>query len=143
HPPTWFHLGSNQRCGESSGARARHESIQRNRAADLQVGERYANMYYTFAFLLQHHRPELPFVVSYDITCQWSKSIIAHLKTLLLMVWLHLTAEMVLFAVPKLCMCSYMRHCQQNYLLNYLPEVERMDGEEGIEQLWVNIGVTA
>ncbi|KAL4261007.1 hypothetical protein AB1N83_010110 [Pleurotus pulmonarius] len=68
--------------GVCLGVCARHEFIQPNGAADLQVGERYANMDYAFASLMRHHKPEVGIVVSYDIACQWSKSILERLKKL-------------------------------------------------------------
>ncbi|KAJ8481555.1 hypothetical protein ONZ45_g15279 [Pleurotus djamor] len=53
-----------------------------NGVADLQVGERYANMDYCFASALRHRSPLLKLLVSYDIACQWSKHAIERLKTL-------------------------------------------------------------
>ncbi|KDQ24433.1 hypothetical protein PLEOSDRAFT_1078555 [Pleurotus ostreatus PC15] len=128
--------------GVCLGVCARHEFIQPNGAADLQVGERYANMDYAFASLMRHHKPEVGIVVSYDIACQWSKSILERLKMLPSLVRLNLIAQLIRFAVPKLHIHSHTRHCQENYSLNYLPGVGRTDGE-GIERPWANIGATA
>ncbi|KAG9218105.1 hypothetical protein CCMSSC00406_0010126 [Pleurotus cornucopiae] len=128
--------------GVCLGVCARHEFIQPNGAADLQVGERYANMDYAFASLMRHHKPEVGIVVSYDIACQWSKSILERLKKLPSLVRLNLIAQLIRFAVPKLHIHSHTRHCQENYSLNYLPGVGRTDGE-GIERPWANIGATA
>ncbi|KAJ8699281.1 hypothetical protein PTI98_002412 [Pleurotus ostreatus] len=128
--------------GVCLGVCARHEFIQPNGAADLQVGERYANMDYTFASLMRHHGRNLSVVVSYDIACQWSKSLLQRVKTLPPLVRLDLVSTMVRFAVPKLHIHSHTKHCQHNYSLNYLPGVGRTDGE-GIERPWANIGATA
>ncbi len=103
---------------------------------------RYANMDYTFASLMRHHTQDVGLVVSYDIACQWSKSIFERLKKLPPMVRLQLITGLIRFAVPKLHIHSHTRHCQENYSLNYLPGVGRTDGE-GIERPWANIGATA
>ncbi|KAJ8494859.1 hypothetical protein ONZ45_g13096 [Pleurotus djamor] len=121
---------------------ARHEFIQPNGAADLQVGERYANMDYVFASALRHHSPSLKLVVSYDIACQWSKSVVERVKNLPPLVRLQLVTSMVRFAVPKLHIHSHTKKCQQVFSLNYLPGVGRTDGE-GIERPWANIGAVA
>ncbi|KAF9489950.1 hypothetical protein BDN71DRAFT_1484637 [Pleurotus eryngii] len=115
------------------GVCAQHEFIQPNSAADLQVRERYANMDYMFASLMWHHGRNLSVVVSYDIVCQWSKSLLQRVKTLPPLVHLDLVSTMVCFAVPKLHIHSHMKHCQHNYFLNYLPGVGCTDGE-GIER---------
>ncbi|KAL4264055.1 CxC2-like cysteine cluster KDZ transposase-associated domain-containing protein [Pleurotus pulmonarius] len=128
--------------GVCLGVCARHEFIQPNSAADLQVGERYANMDYTFASLMRHHSHNLSVVVSYDIACQWSKSLLQCVKTLLPLVRLDLVSTMVRFAVLKLHIHSHTKHFQHNYSLNYLPGVGRTDGE-GIERPWANIGAKA
>lgn len=99
-------------------------------------------MDYAFASLMRHHKPEVGIVVSYDIACQWSKSILERLKKLPSLVRLNLIAQLIRFAVPKLHIHSHTRHCQENYSLNYLPGVGRTDGE-GIERPWANIGATA
>ncbi len=146
--------------GVCLGVCSRHEMVQRNGAADLQVGERcvyprliammdllmsswrYANMDYCFASLLRHHSGQLQKVVSYDIVCQWSKSVIERIKHLPPLVRFNIAKDMIRFAVPKLHIHSHTKHCQENYSLNYLPGVGRTDGE-GIERPWANIGATA
>ncbi|KAJ8503496.1 hypothetical protein ONZ45_g10817 [Pleurotus djamor] len=121
---------------------ARHEFVQPNGVADLQVGERYANMDYCFASALRHHSPLLKLLVSYDIACQWSKSVIERLKTLPPLIRLHLAMSWIRFAVPKLHIHSHTRQCQERYSLNYLPGVGQTDGE-GVERPWANIGPMA
>lgn len=103
---------------------------------------RYANMDYCFASLIRHHNSQLQKVVSYDIVCQWPKSVIERVKHLPPLVHFHLARDMICFAVPKLHIHSHTKHCQENYSLNYLPGVGRTDGE-GIERPWANIGATA
>ncbi|KAG5222605.1 CxC2 domain-containing protein [Salix suchowensis] len=128
--------------GVCLGVCSRHEIVQQNGAADLQVGERYANMDYCFASLLRHHGGGLEMVVSYDIVCQWSKLVIQRVKKLPPLVRFCIAQHMIRFAVPKLHIHSHTKHCQENYSLNYLPGVGRTDGE-GIERPWANIGATA
>lgn len=99
-------------------------------------------MDYCFASLLRHHGGGLEMVVSYDIVCQWSKSVIQRVQKLPPLVRFCIAQHMIRFAVPKLHIHSHTKHCQENYSLNYLPGVGRTDGE-GIEQPWANIGATA
>ncbi|KAJ7670794.1 hypothetical protein DFH06DRAFT_1267265 [Mycena polygramma] len=68
--------------GVALGICARHEFVQPNGAADLQKGERYANMDYVLASLLRHHHKLLLKYFSYDIACQWSKHVIERLQEL-------------------------------------------------------------
>ncbi|KAF9487015.1 hypothetical protein BDN71DRAFT_1485392 [Pleurotus eryngii] len=124
--------------GVCLGVCARQEFIQPNSAANLQVRERYANMDYTFASLMRHHGRNLSVVVSYDIVCQWSKSLLQRVKTLPPLVRLDLVSTMVRFAVLKLHIHSHTKHFQHNYSLYYLPGVGCTDGK-GIEWPWVNI----
>ncbi|KAF9488269.1 hypothetical protein BDN71DRAFT_1539350 [Pleurotus eryngii] len=109
--------------GVCLGVCSRHEIVQQNGAADLQVGERYANMDYCFASLLRHHGGGLEMVVSYDIVCQWSKLVIQRVKKLPPLVRFCIAQHMIQFAVPKLHIHSHTKHCQENYSLNYLPGV--------------------
>ncbi|KAJ8489239.1 hypothetical protein ONZ45_g13657 [Pleurotus djamor] len=128
--------------GVCLGVCARHEFIQRNGAADLQVGERYANVDYCFASLMRHHDQRLNVVVSYDIACQWGKDAVSRLQSLPPVVRLCLGLNQMRFAIPKLHIHSHTNVCQRSFSLNYLPGVGRTDGE-GIERPWANIGGTA
>ncbi|KAJ7824915.1 hypothetical protein B0H13DRAFT_2241284 [Mycena leptocephala] len=112
-----------------------HEFVQKTGAADLQKGERYANMDYIFASLMRHY-------ISYDICCQWSKHLVERLK--LLPPGMQLTLILVLcrFLIPKLHIYGHKLLCQLFFSLNYTVGSARTDGE-GIERPWANIGPVA
>ncbi|KAJ8518637.1 hypothetical protein ONZ45_g4299 [Pleurotus djamor] len=105
---------------------ARHEFIQPNGVADLQVGERYANMDYIFASAVKNKSRSIKILVSYDIACQWSKNVIARLKNL----------------PPSGTTSSSLSDASQSFSLNYLSGVGWTDGE-GVERPWANIGATS
>ncbi|KAJ7430256.1 hypothetical protein B0H11DRAFT_2263932 [Mycena galericulata] len=127
--------------GVGLGVCARHEFVQKTGAADLQKGERYANMDYIFASLLRHHDPRLLKFVSYDICCQWSKHLIERLKKLPNNIRLTFVMAFV-FLIPKLHIYGHKLLCQLFFSLNYTPGSARTDGE-GIERPWANIGPVA
>ncbi|KAJ7475064.1 hypothetical protein B0H11DRAFT_1728060 [Mycena galericulata] len=127
--------------GVGLGVCARHEFVQKTGAADLQKGERYANMDYIFASLLRHHNPRLVKFISYDICCQWSKHLIARLKKLPNNIRLTVVMAFV-YLIPKLHIYGHKLLCQLLFSLNYTPGSARTDGE-GIERPWANIGPVA
>ncbi|KAF8192867.1 hypothetical protein K438DRAFT_1969981 [Mycena galopus ATCC 62051] len=126
------------------GVCAHHEFIQRNGAADLQKGKRYANMDYIFASLLRHHHPKLLKYISYDICCQWCKHLVERLKSKSLPAALQVTLiiALVRFVIPKLHIYGHKLLCQLLYSLNLILGCARTDGE-GIERPWVNVGPVA
>ncbi|KAJ7818764.1 hypothetical protein B0H14DRAFT_2372989 [Mycena olivaceomarginata] len=128
--------------GVGLGVCARHEFVQRNGAADLQRGERYANMDYTIASLLRHHHRRLRKFFSYNICCQWSKYLAGRLKQLPNGIRLDLILKLVTFVIPKLHIYGHKLLCQLNFSLNFTPGAARTDGE-GIERPWANIGPVA
>ncbi|KAJ7018016.1 hypothetical protein C8F04DRAFT_1278419 [Mycena alexandri] len=128
--------------GVGLGVCARHEFVQKSGAADLQKGERYANMDYIFASLMRHHDARLFKFISYDICCQWSKHLIGRLKKLPARIRLTLVIALVRFLIPKLHIYGHKIQCQLYFSLNYTPGSARTDGE-GIERPWANIGPVA
>ncbi|KAJ7808072.1 hypothetical protein B0H14DRAFT_2380861, partial [Mycena olivaceomarginata] len=128
--------------GVGLGVCARHEFVQRNGAADLQKGERYANMDYTLASLLRHHHRRLRKFFSYNICCQWSKYLADRLKQLPNGIRLDLILKLVTFVIPKLHIYGHKLLCQLYFSLNFTPGAVRIDGE-GIERPWANIGPVA
>ncbi|KAJ7481074.1 hypothetical protein B0H11DRAFT_1724414, partial [Mycena galericulata] len=127
--------------GVGLGVCARHEFVQKTGAADLQKGERYANMDYIFASLLRHHDARLVKFISYDICCQWSKHLIERLKKLPNNIRLTVVMTLV-YLIPKLHIYGHKLLCQLLFSLNYTPGSARTDGE-GIERPWANIGPVA
>ncbi|KAJ7754133.1 hypothetical protein B0H14DRAFT_2405084 [Mycena olivaceomarginata] len=128
--------------GVGLGVCARHEFVQRNGAADLQKGERYANMDYILGSLLRHHYWRLRKYLSYDICCQWSKYLIERMKEMPNGIKLNLILSLLRFVIPKLHIYGHKLACQLNFSLNYTPGAGRTDGE-GIERPWANIGPVA
>ncbi|KAJ7839976.1 hypothetical protein B0H14DRAFT_2360894, partial [Mycena olivaceomarginata] len=128
--------------GVGLGVCARHEFVQKSGAADLQKGERYANMDYIFASLLRHHHPGLFKFISYDICCQWSKHLQERLLKLPPSIRLDLVLKICRFVIPKLHIYGHKLLCQLYFSLNYTPGSARTDGE-GIERPWANIGPVA
>ncbi|KAJ7768836.1 hypothetical protein B0H16DRAFT_1716037 [Mycena metata] len=128
--------------GVGMGVCARHEFMQPNGVADLQKGERYANMDWIFACILGHQDPRLRKIVSYDIVCQWWKNLKSRLKKLPPLVRLHLAMGLMRFVIPKMHIHSHTIICQLLFSLNLIPGSAQTDGE-GIERPWANIGGVA
>ncbi|KAJ7049988.1 hypothetical protein C8F01DRAFT_1348778 [Mycena amicta] len=128
--------------GVAMGVCARHEFVQPNGVADLQAGERYANMDWVFASILRHLHRRLRMLVSYDIACQWAKNLHERIATLPPMLKLTLVMALLRFAVPKLHIMGHIRKCQLVYSLNLIPGSGQTDGE-GIERPWSMIGAVA
>ncbi|KAJ7817572.1 hypothetical protein B0H13DRAFT_2379555 [Mycena leptocephala] len=118
--------------GVGLGVCARHEFVQKTGAADLQKGERYANMDYIFASILRHLDPRLFKFISYDICCQWTAAGDATYPD----------TGLCRFLIPKLHIYGHKILCQLFFSLNYTPGSARTDGE-GIERPWANIGPVA
>ncbi|KAJ7884187.1 hypothetical protein B0H14DRAFT_3082403 [Mycena olivaceomarginata] len=125
--------------GVGMGVCARHEFIQPNGVGDLQKGERFANMDYIFASILRHHDPLLWLIVSYDIVCQWWKTLFERLLSLPELVRFVLILPLVAFVIPKMHIHAHTLMCGILYSLNLIPGSGQTDGE-GIERPWSNIG---
>ncbi|KAF7322737.1 hypothetical protein HMN09_00052600 [Mycena chlorophos] len=117
---------------------ARHEFVLPNGVGDLQRGERYANIDYIFASAMRHISKLLPLVISYDIACQWSKSLRARLLLLPPLVRLQLAAAVagfITFVIPKMHIKGHILLCQLLFSLYLALGAAQTDGE-GIERLW-------
>ncbi|KAE9391056.1 hypothetical protein BT96DRAFT_959629 [Gymnopus androsaceus JB14] len=121
---------------------ARREFVMPNSVVDLQKGERYANMDYSFGSLLRYMDPWLTIVQLYDIVCQWSKNLYQHMRSMPLLVKENWPPKSLLFVIPKMHIPGHIRSCQDTFLLNWLPGAGRTDGE-GIEQGWAHMGLVA
>ncbi|KAJ7720540.1 hypothetical protein B0H16DRAFT_1336023 [Mycena metata] len=128
--------------GVGMGVCARHEFVQPNGVGDLQKGERYANMDYIFASILRHLNTRLRKVVSYDIVCQWWKSLQKRLLSLPPLLRLSLALSMMRFVIPKMHINAHILACRLAFSLNFLAGAGQTDGE-GIERPWANIGGVA
>lgn len=146
--------------GVGAGVCARHEFIQPNGVGDLQKGERYVscprgpdmplisfgyryiNMDYIFASILRHKDVRLLKIISYDIVCQWWKSLKKRLMALPPLVRIVVAMNLWRFIVPKMHIHSHTLACQLAYSLNLVPGSAQTDGE-GIERPWANISGVA
>ncbi|KAJ7120481.1 hypothetical protein C8R43DRAFT_1136866 [Mycena crocata] len=128
--------------GVGMGVCARHEFVQPTGVADLQKGERYANMDWILASFLRWLDSRLFKVVSYDIVCQWFKKLAERLAALPPMMRLAIIIELYRFVIPKMHIHSHTIACQLEFSLNFLVNAGQTDGE-GIERPWANIGAVA
>ncbi|KAI6041778.1 hypothetical protein EDC04DRAFT_2867033 [Pisolithus marmoratus] len=90
---------------------ARHGMKLVNGVGDLQKGERYANMDYLFTSALRGATID-KLNISYDITCQWHKSLYQRMMSL--------PQEHVSFFVPKFHLPAHVMPCQQKYSFNWM-----------------------
>ncbi|KAI6027144.1 hypothetical protein EDC04DRAFT_2605907 [Pisolithus marmoratus] len=107
---------------------ARHGMKLANGARDLQKGERYANMDYLFTSALRGATID-KLNISYDITCQWHKSIYQRTMSLPQEVQLDLSGKHVSFFVPKFHLPAHVMPCQWKYSFNWMHGVGCTDGE--------------
>ncbi|KAJ3817611.1 hypothetical protein F5880DRAFT_1492633, partial [Lentinula raphanica] len=121
---------------------ARHELVQKNGVVDLQKGERYCNMDYSFGSILKGIDPRITIVQSYNIVCQWSKNLYQRMKELPSQVAASLLERQIYFAIPKLHIHGHNLSCQLSFSLNWLWGVGRTDGE-GVERNWAHMGPVA
>ncbi|KAF7329850.1 CxC2 domain-containing protein [Mycena kentingensis (nom. inval.)] len=128
--------------GVGAGVCARHEFVLPTGVADLQRGERYANMDYILASLLRHFSPYLRKILSYDIACQWWKNLKERLLQLPPLVRVRLAMEFCRFAVPKMHLNAHIVLCRLLFSLALILGSGQTDGE-GIERLWAGIAGVA
>ncbi|KAI9068672.1 hypothetical protein FKP32DRAFT_1672009 [Trametes sanguinea] len=113
---------------------ARHEFWLPLGAGDLQKGERYVNMDYIFVSALREWLV-LKKIVSYDIACQWSKSILERIANFPEHIQIPVPEGSVMYVIPKLHYSSHQQLGHSKYSLNYRVGCARTDGE-GIERRW-------
>ncbi|KAF7341647.1 CxC2 domain-containing protein [Mycena sanguinolenta] len=118
----------------------RHEVVAKNGVGDLQAGEKYGNMDYIIASAWCHFCTLLFFLLSYDIMCQWHKSLRERLKKLPSAVRLLLANYFVKFVIPKLHILGHLLKCWENFSLLYTLGAGQAD-MEGIERIWSSSGL--
>ncbi|KAH8106476.1 hypothetical protein DFH11DRAFT_1691850 [Phellopilus nigrolimitatus] len=120
---------------------ARNGLVRPNGVADLQKGERYANMDYIFlASIIGIFVNWL--LVSYDISCQWIKNLSSRVSEYppdMQESYRHVVLTSV---VPKFHLNAHGKACQGPFSLNFLKWSARTDGE-GIERGWSHINPVA
>ncbi|KAF7334322.1 CxC2 domain-containing protein [Mycena sanguinolenta] len=119
----------------------RHEVVCKNGVGDLQKGEKYGNMDYVVTSVWQHLRTLLFFLLSYDIMCQWSKSLGERLlKRLPPALRFEIARYFVKFMIPKLHILGHLKLCQETYSLLFTLGAAQSD-MEGIERIWSSSGL--
>lgn len=108
----------------------------------LNHAHRYCNMDYIFASAFKHQDPALPVIVSYDIACQWHKSVADRLQHLPALVRLVIPSSIFRYVIPKLHIHSHILSCQTTFSFNLTPGSGMTDGE-GIERSWAMMGPVA
>ncbi|KAF7367916.1 CxC2 domain-containing protein [Mycena sanguinolenta] len=141
HANTKFARGYSA-TGVGMGVCARHEFVQPNGVADLQKGERFANMDWIVACILRRWDPRLRKIISYDIVCQWWIHLRKRLKRLPAVVRIVLVMKLLRFVIPKMHIHAHTLKCQRTFSLNLVPGSAQTDGE-GIERPWAHIGGVA
>lgn len=96
-------------------------------------------MDYVYAYAIKSN-PECSRIVSYDISCQWSK----HLLERLAVLPEHLRPPPTLrpeeFVIPKFHIAAHNMDCQCRFSLHFTEGVGQTDGE-GIERNWARVGM--
>ncbi|KAL0566702.1 hypothetical protein V5O48_015298, partial [Marasmius crinis-equi] len=119
--------------------RARHEIVEPNGIADLDVGEKFWHMDWAISASQMHSDPLLTRILSYDICCQYH----VHFFERLTQVPEHIRIEIHIghwrFVVPKLHIKGHGQDCQEEFAFHILPGAGQTDGE-GIERQWASLG---
>ncbi|KAJ7699815.1 hypothetical protein B0H16DRAFT_1835822 [Mycena metata] len=128
--------------GVGMGVCARHEFVQPTGVGDLQKGERYSNMDWIFSAIMRWKDQRLFKVISYNIVCQWFKSLFDRLVKLPATVRFFIVTRLMCFVIPKMHIHSHTLACQLVFSLNFLLGATQTDSE-GIERPWANFGGVA
>ncbi|KAJ7480228.1 hypothetical protein B0H11DRAFT_1724998 [Mycena galericulata] len=113
---------------------ARHECVRPNGIGDLQKGERYSNMDYIVMSALVGFALML-LTISYDIACQWKKTLPARNERMPKEVRLSLNKLTLQCALPVWHAGSHNEECQDDNSLSFKTGVGKSDGE-GVERVW-------
>ncbi|THU93967.1 hypothetical protein K435DRAFT_669246, partial [Dendrothele bispora CBS 962.96] len=112
----------------------RHRVWRGNGLGDLQKGERYSNMDFVFWSSIQGE-DYLCIVVSYDISCQWSRKFWDRMDVLDPSIKIKYTKRGIIFMVPKFHLRAHQPGCHVPYSFNYAPGCGQTHGEV-IEEGW-------
>jgi hypothetical protein len=107
----------------------------------LTHSHRYANMDY-IAFSAMRASPS-PFIVfTYDIACQWSRSVHTRAMAFESGFRVRIDRKRTRFAIPKFHQAAHGPDCQTKFSLNFMRDVGRTYGE-GVESVWAHVNATA
>ncbi|KAL0564649.1 hypothetical protein V5O48_017390 [Marasmius crinis-equi] len=121
---------------------ARHEIVEPNGVADIDVGEKFWHTDYAISASQQHSDPQLTRVLSYDICCQYHIHFFERLAQVPAELRIEAYPERWRFVVPKLHIKGHGRECQEEFAFHLLPGGGQTDGE-GIERQWAGLGPIA
>ncbi|KAJ7747895.1 hypothetical protein DFH07DRAFT_962312 [Mycena maculata] len=120
---------------------ARHECVRPNGIGDLQKGERYSNMDYIVLSALAGFTLLL-LTISYDIACQWKKTLPERNATMPKEIRLNLDSFTYQCALPVWHAGSHNEDCATQNSLSFKPGVGKSDGE-GVERVWAVLNLAA
>ncbi|KAK7434138.1 hypothetical protein VKT23_020364 [Stygiomarasmius scandens] len=112
----------------------RHRVWRANGIGDLQKGERYCNMDFIFWSTIKG-KQYLTIVVSYDISCQWSRQFWMRMHCLDPSIEMKYGLEGIIFLIPKFHLRAHRPACHSDYNFNYTPGCGETHGEV-IEEGW-------
>jgi hypothetical protein len=99
-------------------------------------------MDYIFGSIMRHIDPRLRKFISYDIICQWWKSLMQRMQQLPPLVRMSIILALFRFVIPKMHIRGHTVACQEEFSLDLVPGSGQTDGE-GIERPWASIGAIA
>ncbi|KAF9048976.1 hypothetical protein BJ165DRAFT_1464001 [Panaeolus papilionaceus] len=114
---------------------ARHDMNLPNAFADLQLGEKYANMDYVFYKCISTLERNYSYIVSYDVACQWSINLPVRLRAIQEDFFFPKDIKLVKYLVPKFHLPAHIAPCRIRYSFQLASGVGRTDGEAP-ERLW-------
>ncbi|KAL0574400.1 hypothetical protein V5O48_007558 [Marasmius crinis-equi] len=117
----------------------RHEIVEPNGIADLDVGEKFWHTDWAISASQMHSDPSLTRVLSYDICCQYHVHFFERLTQVPEHIWIEIHAGCWRFVVPKLHIKGHGRDCQEKFAFHLLPGGGQTDGK-GIERQWASLG---
>ncbi|THU94599.1 hypothetical protein K435DRAFT_668134, partial [Dendrothele bispora CBS 962.96] len=112
----------------------RHRVWRKNGLGDLQKGERYCNIDYIF-WATVNGEEHLIIVISYDISCQWSRNFWERMSEIDPHFDVKFTRTGVRFMVPKFHLRAHQSSCHFKYAFDYASGCGETHGEV-IEEGW-------
>ncbi|THU78897.1 hypothetical protein K435DRAFT_699120 [Dendrothele bispora CBS 962.96] len=119
----------------------RHRVWRGNGLGDLQKGERYSNMDFVFWSSIQGE-DHLCIVISYDISCQWSRNFWSRMDALDPSFKIKYTKDGIVFMIPKFHLRAHQPSCHAPFSFNFAPGCGQTHGEV-VEEGWAQTNKAA
>ncbi|KAF5349390.1 hypothetical protein D9758_015531 [Tetrapyrgos nigripes] len=119
----------------------RHRVWRGNGLGDLQNGERYSNMDFIFWSAIKEEL-YLCIVISYDISCQWSRNFWSRMEGLDPSIRVKYTTRGIIFMVPKFHLRAHQPACHIPFSFNFAPGSGQTHGEV-VEEGWAQTNKVA